>query len=183
MTIIQEWNGLTGDQQHDFIRACVFKAAKNEFGISSLYQHGHSIDEYISGVWIDLMESRLTPINVERDNTERERAGKAPTTLVSMVYKSVRAVISTAIRHDRQADNRDGGELDPEQHAGADTTADAITAMDFENFLAGQDSTNRKICEMKVEGHTEREISAEVGISNVAVHKRIEKIRKELKQA
>lgn len=127
MNIIQEWNSKTGREQQEFIKACVLKAAKQEFGMSALYQHGHSIDEYISEVWIELTENRLTPANVERDNAEREREGKAPITLASMIYKATRAVMSASIRHDRKADSRDGGELDPEQHKGTDTTAD-ITA-------------------------------------------------------
>lgn len=183
MNIIQEWDSKTGREQQEFIKACVLKAAKQEFGMSALYQHGHNIDEYISEVWIELTENRLTPANVERDNAKRERDGKAPITLASMIYKATRAVMSASIRHDRKADSRDGGELDPEQHKGIDTTADIIATLDFQNFLAGLDSTNRKICEMKIEGIPEREIGKALGISGPAVHKRIEKVRKEWRRA
>ena len=48
---------------------------------------------------------------------------------------------------------------------------------DLERFTAGRDEIDRKIIELVQENYTERQIADVVKISNVAVHKRIVKIR------
>lgn len=59
----------------------------------------------------------------------------------------------------------------------ANTETSAIIRADLERFKAGRDAMDRAILERVAAGMTEREIAAEVKISNVAVHKRIAKMR------
>ena len=51
------------------------------------------------------------------------------------------------------------------------------TFTDLDSFRAGLDEIGRQILEMVAAHKTEREIGKAVGISNVAVHKRIVKMR------
>ena len=57
------------------------------------------------------------------------------------------------------------------------TETSAIIRADLERFTAGRDEIDRKIIELVQENYTERQIADVVKISNVAVHKRIVKIR------
>ena len=58
-----------------------------------------------------------------------------------------------------------------------------ITTVDLERFRDSRDAADQRILELVSIGYTEREIAAEIAISNVAVHKRIVKMRNELIKA
>lgn len=99
-SIITAWESMTGKEQHDMIAACVYQVAQREHGVQALYQHGHSIDEYISEAWLKLTET-MTAGEVEQINAQRQQDGKKPITLISMVYRAVRASMSAVVRADR----------------------------------------------------------------------------------
>ena len=105
-SIITAWESMTGKEQHDMIAACVYQVAQREHGVQALYQHGHSIDEYISEAWLKLAET-MTAGEVEQINAQRQQDGKKPITLISMVYRAVRASMSAVVRADRIQDSRD----------------------------------------------------------------------------
>lgn len=52
----------------------------------------------------------------------------------------------------------------------------------MERFTASRDETDQKVMEMLVQGYTERQIGKVVGMSGPAVHKRIMKMRKDLRE-
>ena len=95
-SIITAWESMTGKEQHDMIAACVYQVAQREHGVQALYQHGHSIDEYISEAWLKLAET-MTAGEVEQINAQRQQDGKKPITLISMVYRAVRASMSAVV--------------------------------------------------------------------------------------
>lgn len=74
-SIITAWESMTGKEQHDMIAACVYQVAQREHGVQALYQHGHSIDEYISEAWLKLAET-MTAGEVEQINALRQQDGQ-----------------------------------------------------------------------------------------------------------
>jgi DNA-directed RNA polymerase specialized sigma subunit len=63
----------------------------------------------------------------------------------------------------------------------AKTERSAILRAELDSFQAGLDDIGRQIVAMLAQGKTEREIGKACGISGVAVHKRIVKMREALK--
>ncbi len=181
-SIITAWESMTGKEQHDMIAACVYQVAQREHGVQALYQHGHSIDEYISEAWLKLAET-MTAGEVEQINAQRQQDGKKPITLISMVYRAVRASMSAVVRADRIQDSRDGVELAPEREARKDSTEAVIIAVDLQRFMEQRDSRDKSIAALIGKGLTERQIGEAIGISGPAVHKRIARMRKELIKA
>ena len=57
------------------------------------------------------------------------------------------------------------------------TETSAIIRADLERYASGLDDIGRQVLEMVAAHKTEREIAKVVGVSNVAVHKRIVKMR------
>lgn len=183
--IIDQWNALDGLEQLNFCRRCVVKVANREFGLQELLQNGNELDDYANTVYLKLVDERLTPEHIAKVNTNRARDGKPEITLQSMVYKTARALLGSAIRRYCQEAENSSGWLDAAgewwaglQGISEDFTESLIMAVDLEAFKNRRDTTDQQILDLVFTGHTEREISKEIGtISNVAVHKRIVKMR------
>ena len=109
--------------------------------------------------------------------------------LVSVVYNAARASIAAVY----YADSKHGAAYDWEINDGegnaasfletccgdatVNTETSAIIRADLDAFRDGLDEIGRQILEMVAAHKTEREIGKAVSISNVAVHKRIVKMR------
>lgn len=180
--IINEWNGLTTQEQINFITACTFKIIKAQ-PTGTRYE----INEVVNEAWLRITDNmtldRLTAIN-ER----RTAQGKAPTTLVGIVYNAARASIAAisysekkhAAASVRTVKSEDGKEADyiGTMTASKDNTeAAAILRTDLQRFIASRDNTDQQIIYGLMKKQTERELAAVVGISAPAVYKRIAKIR------
>lgn len=63
------------------------------------------------------------------------------------------------------------------------TETSACIKATLQEFIQSRDEKDQTILEAIKDGYTEREIAKMVGISNVAVHKRIAKMRDALKMA
>lgn len=181
--IITEWNGMTTEEQIKMITACVFKAAKKDAGTHILTQYGHEINEFVNEAWERIIK-KLEPDELTACNNRRAAHGKQPITLVSMVYKSARAAIAALCYQDNKTARTTDYFTDARAYSipGNVETA-VITTVDLERFMYGGNAIDQTILELVSAGYTEREIAVEVGISNVAVHKRIVKMRSELTKA
>ena len=175
-SIVAVWRNMPDGDQYNMIKACVVKAAGTEYGTQVLNAYGHDVDEYISEAWIKLSDT-LTESNVDSINNQRAADRKQPITLVSMVYRAVRASMSAIVRADRLQQNRDVGELNTELLDSRDNTESVITAVDISRFVAQRDSRDKDIVRLICSGYTERQIGIAIGISGPAVHKRIERMR------
>lgn len=202
-SVIGEWATLGEAGQVKMMTACIRKAAKNEIAYSTedhylqysevpaWYMHGHDFDEFISETWLRAFGafdvSKLTARNKKRASEY-----KKPMSLVSIVYNAARASIAAVyyqdIKHDRARCVTVIGE-DGEEYSYFDTIAaasstnterSAIIRAEIEQYTASRDKIDQKILEMLSQGFTERQIAKVVGISNVAVHKRIVKMRNDL---
>ena len=180
--IISEWNGLTTQEQINFITACTFKIIKAQ-PTGTRYE----INEVINEAWLRIT-GNLTADRLNAINERRATQGKATTTLAGIVYRATRASIAAISRSEkkhaaasvRTVKSEDGEEadyIDTMTASGYDTETAAILRTTLERFAASRDEIDQQIIDGMVDGLTERELADIVGISNVAVHKRIAKIR------
>lgn len=200
MCIIQQWFNMSEETQIRMITANVRKAAKNEIAYSIGNQYNqyneavawfmgyHGLDCLVNETWLKLAE-RLTPEYLDGLNSKRTHDGKEEITLISLVYRcakdAIRSIYDQDIKHGRAqaytiVDNH-GDEYDYIDIMAVstrdNTETSAIIRAAFHSVLNGMDNTDRIIIECKYEGMSEREIGIVAGISGVAVHKRIVKIR------
>lgn len=200
MCIMQQWFNMGEDAQIRMITANVRKAAKNEIAYSiedhynqynetvAWFMGYHGLDGLVNEAWLKLAE-RLDPDYLRNLNAKRRAAGKCNISLVSLVYRcakdAIRSIYEQDIKHGRAqaytiVDNH-GDEYDYIDIMAVstrdNTETSAIIRAAFHSILNGMDNTDRIIIECKCEGMSEREIGAITGISCVAVHKRIVKIR------
>lgn len=200
MCIIQQWFNMSEETQIRMITANVRKAAKNEIAYSIGGQYNqyneavawfvdyHGLECLVNETWLKLAE-RLTPEYLDGLNSKRTHDGKEEITLVSLVYRcakdAIRSIYEQDIKHGRAqaytiVDNH-GDEYDYIDIMAVstrdNTEASAIIRAAFRSILNGMDDIDRIIIECKRDEMTEREIGAIAGISCVAVHKRIVKIR------
>lgn len=200
MCIIQQWFSMNEQTQIKMITANVRKAAKNEIAYSIGGQYNqyneavawfmdyHGLECLVNETWLKLAE-RLTPEYLDGLNSKRTHDGKEEITLVSLVYRcakdAIRSIYEQDIKHGR-AQVHTIVDKDSDEHDYIDimavstrdnTETSAIIRAAFRSILNGMDDIDRIIIECKRDGMSEREIGAITGISGVAVHKRIVKIR------
>lgn len=204
--VVNEWAATPAEKQVEWLQRCVVRAAKDVIGYSTedhYHQfneraawglHGHDFDEFVNESYCKLFAAfdRLAVTN-ER----RAAKGLRPRSLKSLVYNAAKAAIMAIWENDKKHGKaiqdpevmNDNGEvesyIETRVSAGGsvDTETSAIIRADLGQFTDGRDEIDRKIMEMVQENYTERQIAEVVKISNVAVHKRIVKIRAALQTA
>ena len=206
MCIMQQWFNMGEDAQIRMITANVRKAAKNEIAYSIGGQYNqyneavawfmdyHGLECLVNEAWLKLAE-RLTPEYLDGLNSKRTHDGKEEITLVSLVYRcakdAIRSIYEQDIKHERtrvhtivDKDSDEHDYIDIMAVSARDNTeASAIIRAAFRSILNGADDIDRVIIDYKCAGMSEREIGIVTGISGVAVHKRIVKIRAALMTA
>ena len=211
--VVDEWAAMGEAGQVKMMSACIRKAAKNEIRYSTEDHYlqfsevpafscfrAHDFDEFLSETVIRVLDKLADVDGLTAKNEKRATQGKRPIRLVSIVYNAARASIAAVYyadsKHGAAYDFdvvNDNGEAESyvETRCGdssVNTETSAILRAALDDFTASRDEIDRKIIEMVAEQYTEREIAEaleKVGqkISNVAVHKRISKIREALKAA
>lgn len=202
LEIVKEWADMADADKVRMLAACVRKAAKNEIGYSTEDHYlqfsdvpafgcyrPHDFDEFVNETCIRVL-SRLADVDKLTATNERRAAqGKRPLRLVSVVYNAARASIAAVYyadskhgaAYDWQIEDGEGNAASYLETCCGDATENTETAAiiraDVERVRNGLDEIGKQILEMVAAGKTEREIGKAVGISNVAVHKRIVKMR------
>lgn len=202
LEIVKEWADMADADKVRMMAACVRKAAKNEIGYSTEDHYlrfsevpafgcyrPHNFDEFVNETCIRVL-SRLADVDKLAATNERRAAqGKRPLRLVSVVYNAARASIAAVYyadskhgaTYDWQIEDGEGNAASYLETCCGDATENTETAAiiraDVERVRNGLDEIGKQILEMVAAGKTEREIGKAVGISNVAVHKRIVKMR------
>jgi len=202
LEIVKEWADMADADKVRMMAACVRKAAKNEIGYSTEDHYlqfsevpafgcyrPHDFDEFVNETCIRVL-SRLADVDKLTATNERRAAqGKRPLRLVSVVYNAARASIAAVYyadskhgaAYDWQIEDGEGNAASYLETCCGDATENTETAAiiraDVERVRNGLDEIGKQILEMVAAGKTEREIGKAVGISNVAVHKRIVKMR------
>lgn len=211
--IANEWAGMTERQQVNMMSACIRKAAKNEIKFSTEDHYlqfsevpafscfrAHDFDEFISETAIRVLSKLADVDGLKATNERRAAKGKRPMRLVSIVYNAARASIAAVYyadsKHGAAYDievTNDNGEVESyvETRCGdghENTETSAILRAVLNDFTASRDDIDKKIIELVAKQYTEREIAEALEkagrkISNVAVHKRIVKMREALRAA
>ncbi len=182
VAIVKEWNGLAPQEQINFITACALKIIKAQ-PTGTWYE----INEVVNEAWLRVTDN-LTADKLTAINERRAAQGKAPTTLAGIVYRAARASIAAisysdkkhaaaSVRAVKDEDGQESDYIDTMTASEYDTETAAILCATLERFAASRDEIDQQIIGGMVDGLTERELADIVGISNVAVHKRITKIR------
>lgn len=189
--IAGEWANMADADKMRMMTACIRKAAKKQFSEVPAFGcfRTHDFDEFVSETCIRVLDKLADLDKLAATNERRAAQGKRPMRLVSVVYNAARASIAAVY----YADSKHGAAYDWEINDGegnaasfletccgdatVNTETSAIIRADLDAFRDGLDEIGRQILEMVAAHKTEREIGKAVGISNVAVHKRIVKMR------
>lgn len=198
--ILEAWNAMSQEQQYNMLKANVKKAAKDEIkhSVEDRYSEyneavawvmkNHDLDGFVNDAWLKLAEV-LDVERLEELNERRNAKGKGNISLVSLVYRacwnSIRCVYRSEVKHVRarvQTVTDKNGEqveyIDTMATSRRDSTeAAALANIGLEQFMNSRDEIDRIIIEGKRDGYTNREIAAMVGVSEVAIHKRLKKIK------
>lgn len=213
VAVVDEWAAMGEAGQVKMMSACIRKAAKNEIRYSTEDHYlqfsevpafscfrAHDFDEFLSETVIRVLDKLADVDGLTAKNEKRAAQGKRPIRLVSIVYNAARASIAAVYyadsKHGAAYDFdvvNDNGEAESyvETRCGdssVNTETSAILRAALDDFTASRDEIDRKIIEMVAEQYTEREIAEALEkagrkISNVAVHKRIAKMRDGLRAA
>lgn len=184
--IITEWNDMTPEQQLKFCQVCVCKAIKRGRTLKPLYDLQDTVQETYCK-----MLQRLPDVGTLAKNIERRANKGFGDSLAAIVTRAANATMEgIAYRHRKdskttsQTTTADGETFDLlDTIAAADNVEEsAIFRATLQQFVKGLDETNQKILTGRIQGMTEREISETVFISNVAVHNRLIKMQKTLKE-
>lgn len=185
LEIITEWNTKNGEERYNFCRNCVLKAIREGRRLAQGDELGDAVNSTYATVAGKLLDADKLTLNIER------RANKGyGDSLPAIVTRAANAAMEGIAYHgskDSKATSRtitseDGGEIDVLDTIAAPQNVEesAIFRATLQQFVKGLNETNQKIFTGRIKGLTEREIAPSVGISNIAIHNRMVKIRAEL---
>lgn len=204
--VVNEWAAMNEGEQVAMMQRCIRKAAKNEIGYSTEDHYlqfsevpafgcyrPHDFDEFVSETCCRVLSTLGNLDKLTATNERRASQHKRPIRLVSIVYNAARASIAAiyygdskhAAAGDWEIEDSDGNAASYlETMCGdghQDTERAAIIRAALKSYSDSCDDIGRQVLQMVIEGKTEREIGKAVGMSGVAVHKRIVKMREALK--
>lgn len=181
--IINQWNGMTGEEQYTFCQNCVRRAISQ----GRKLKPGYDFDDATHSTFEGVLTTLAAPDKLDADSKRREQQGKAGNTLAAVVCRAANSSMGRISYHadkeskatSRTITSEDGDEIDMlDIIAAADNTeGSAIIRVTLQQFVKSLDKVNQQILAGRIEGKTERELAAVVGLSSVAVHKRIAKMQ------
>ena len=183
--IITEWNAKSGAEKYAFCKNCVLRSIKN----GRKLMPGDEIADAVQDTFVKV-EERLADVDKLAANIKR-RASKGMTdSLAALICRAANSTMQRNIVQakrdsvivDNMTTTADGKEIDLlDTVAAKDSTEDsAIFRATLKDFYNGLDAKNKIIFGGMVQRLTEREIAPSVGISSVATHNRMVKIRAQL---
>ena len=155
----------------------VTRAAKRAAYLAGAFGVNIAPDELVGATWIGTVE-RLDADRLSKANGRRAAEGKAALTIKQIVYRAAHGAAELH-RYDINKHNAlplefwaaiDDGDMEDR----------IIDRLAVEDFISQRDDRDKAIAELITTGHTERETGAAIGISGVAVHKRLDKMGREL---
>lgn len=170
---MEAWQGMGGEAQAELANRAARRAAR----IARSYGVEIAADELWGETWVGIVK-RLDSDYLDRHNSKREQ----PLTLWQIAYRAAHTA-AEVWRYDR---NKHGSMAPLEAWTAiddGDIEARIIDRLTVENFMASRDSRDQAIAWLTVAGHTERQTGQAVGMSGVAVHKRIMRLREGLAEA
>lgn len=181
--IANKWNSMTDDQQIELVWKCVWTKINQGRTVAP----SDTLDDVFQSTFEGVLTRLENLDKLEAYGKRRESQGKAPDTLAGVVFRSANAVLARSAYNGKKngkatrwtITSQDGDEIDvlDTVAAAAGTERAATIRATLKEFFAGLDSKNKIIFGGMVQGRTERELAPTVEISNIAVHKRMVKIR------
>lgn len=181
--IINQWNAISGEDQLKFCEKCVKLAIKQ----GRRLKPGYEFDDAVQDTAERVLKVLANPAKLDADTEQRESQGKAGNTLAAVVCRAANNSMASIFHHggkhskatSRTITTKDGYEIDVlDTIAAKDDTEKAATIRAALKAVYDKlDATNKIIFSGMVNGLTERELAPAVSLSNVAVHKRMTKIR------
>lgn len=185
LEIAAEWNAKSGEERLNFCRNCVLKGIREGRRLA----HGDELDDAINSTY-ELVAGKLLDIDKLAKNIERRARQGFTDSLAAIISRAAKATLQREIDREKRdsvvisdtATNSSGEEysLMDTVAGAADTERSATVRATLKGFYNGLDERNKTIFGGMIQGKTEREIAPSVGISNIATHHRIAKIRAEL---
>lgn len=183
LTIIGEWNAKTDKEQINFCTNCVRKAIRQGRKLG----HGDELDDAINTVYVKVVETMLDADALAK-KIERRASQGYDDSLAGIISRAAKAELQREMDEDKRdgrmiisdtATDADGQEysLIDSIASSADTEKASTIQSVLKDFYNGLDERNKTIFKGMVKGKTEREIAADIGISHVATHNRITRIR------
>lgn len=164
------WENIPATDQMEIVT----KAAKRAAFLAGAYGVTIAPDELIGATWIGIVE-RLEAGRLDKDNERRTAEGKAPLTIMQIAHRAAHSA-AEIIRYDHR--KHDAFPLESWKDAdGVDMESSIIDRLTVTDFIAQRDSRDQAIAAYITTGYTERQTGESIGISGVAVHKRLAKMR------
>lgn len=160
----------------------IIKAAKSAAYKAYAFS-GVPIDyqEIMGQTWENTVKG-LSADRLDKANAKRAAEDKAPLTIMQAAHRAAHAAAELCRWHlnkDREAlplecwTAIDNGDMENK----------IINRLTIEDFIAQQDSRGQSVLELTAMGFTERQTGEAVGVSGTAVHKRLVRMRNELREA
>lgn len=185
LKIVAKWNAKSGEERYNFCRNCVLKGIREGRRLA----HGDELGDTINTTY-EIVAGKLMDADKLAENIKRQANKGFTNSLAGIVSRAAKATLQREIDREKQdsvvisdtATNGSGEEysLFDTVAGAADTEHSAIILATMTDFYNGLDSWNKTIFNGMMEGKTEREIVPAVGISSVATHNRMVKIRAQL---
>lgn len=170
------WERIPATEQVEIIT----QAAKRAVYTAGAYGVVLTVDEIMGATWEGTVK-RLDAGRLDKANAKRTAEGKQPLTIMQVVHRAAHGAVEldryNYIKYDA---------LPLEVWSGIDDNSiedEIITRLTIENFTAQQDNRGRTVIELTAIGFTERQVGAAIGTSGAAVHKRLARMRKGLREA
>ena len=173
---VEAWEAIPATDQVEIITRAVKRAAylAGAFGVNL------TPEELIGQTWIGTVE-RLDADRLSKANGRRAAEDKAPLTIIQIAH---RAAHTAAELHRYDFDKHSALPLECwTAVVDGDMEDRIIDRLTMEDFIAQRDDRDKAIVQFTIMGHTERETGKAIGISGVAVHKRVTRMRKSLSEA
>lgn len=173
---METWEAIGAPEQVEIIT----RAAKRAVYIAAAYGVVLTVDEIMGATWEGTVK-RLDADRLDKANAKRMAEGKQPLTIMQVVHRAAHGAAELD-RYDRI--KHDALPLEAwEAIDNGDMEDGIISRLVIDDCMAGLDNRGKSIMELTARGYTERETGKAIGISGVAVHKRLARMRKELREA
>lgn len=171
------WERIPATEQVEIIT----RAAKRAVYIANAYGMVLTVDEIMGQTWENTVK-RLDAGRLSMANAKRTAEGNTPLTIMQIANRAAHAAVELW-----RYDYNKHGNVAPleawETIDNRDMEDRIVDRLTVKGFIEQRDERDKAIAQLTFIGCTERQTGKAVGISNVAVHKRLAKIRKDLREA
>lgn len=173
---MEAWEAIGATAQVEIVT----RAAKRAAYLVGAFGVNLTPDELIGQTWIGTVE-RLDADRLSKANGRRAAEGKTALTIMQIAH---RAAHTAAELHRYDYNKHSALTLECwTAVVDGDMEDRIIDRLTMEDFIAQRDDRDKAIVQFTIMGHTERETGKAIGISGVAVHKRVTRMRKSLSEA